>query len=173
MTIKTASPEFSRLFEVSKLPNTGAHEKLEADSTECAALAKRLQVPAVHQLKAHLVVKPWRGGGIQISGKLIADVEQFSVVSLDAFRQICQAEVERYFVKQAAIAADDDNDLVDPLEGNEIDLGELVVETLALELDPYPRKPGEVFGETEQNAEPAPKNPFSGLAALKSEKPLK
>ena len=34
---------------------------------------------------------------------------------------------------------------IDPIENGLIDLGEVVVETLALEIDPYPRKDGELF----------------------------
>ena len=41
----------------------------------------------------------------------------------------------------------EDEDDADPIENGWIDLGEVVAETLALDLDPYPRKPGEAFAE--------------------------
>ena len=53
-------PEFSRPLEVARVSALGSHEKIAADNKECAALAKRLKVPAVHAVSAHLFVKPWR-----------------------------------------------------------------------------------------------------------------
>ena len=52
----------------------------------------------------------------------------------------------------------------------EVDLGEIVAETLALELDAYPRKPGESFGDhLESGDEPAKgASPFAALSNLKS-----
>ena len=50
------------------------------------------------------------------------------------------------------------------LEDGEIDLGQYVVEHLALELDPFPRKPGAEFV---QPPEPAEISPFAVLKALK------
>ncbi len=35
----------------------------------------------------------------------------------------------------------------DHFEGNEADLTDLIVETLALAIDPYPREPGRVAGD--------------------------
>ena len=50
-----------------------------------------------------------------------------------------------------------------------IDLGEVVAETLALDLDPYPRKPGEAFpGHVEDDgAEAKAPSPFAVLAPKK------
>jgi uncharacterized metal-binding protein YceD (DUF177 family) len=145
MAMKHVNPEFSRPFEVAKLPNSGAHEKISADQKERAALAKRLGVPALHALEAKLLVKSWRGGGFKVSGELQADIDQVSVVSLEAFRQVLAFPVERYFVTTGNQGDDIDDDLVDVWSGGAIDLVEIVAETLALELDPYPRKPGESF----------------------------
>ena len=53
-----------------------------------------------------------------------------------------------------------------------IELGEVLVESLSLALDPYPRKPGMVFQEVSDDSsadagEPAP-SPFAALAKLKA-----
>ncbi|MGD9801132.1 MAG: hypothetical protein AB7V02_11105, partial [Parvularculaceae bacterium] len=54
----------------------------------------------------------------------------------------------------------------EPLDGDEIDLGELLVQHLSLALDPYPRKDGaESLLETYRNAATA--SPFAGLKGLK------
>lgn len=160
--------EFSRPLEVARVPNLGSHEKISADSRECAALAKRLKIEAVHSLSATLHAKPWRGGGLKISGSLTADVEQVSVISLEAFRHTATFPVERYFLPSVTAAeADDDRD-IDTLQNGVVDLGEMVTETLALELDPYPRKPGEVFEDAIFEDEDTEKvKPFAVLSKVK------
>lgn len=161
-----AAPEFHRPIEVARVPNLGSHEKIAADAKELKALAKRLDVPALHALSAELHVKPWRGGGFKVSGLLKADVEQVSVISLEAFRQVGNFQVERYFLPaSAAHGANESDEDIDIIQGGIIDIGEVVAETLALELDPYPRKPGESFadgqGPEDENVHPfpAPKEP--------------
>ncbi|MEM8843046.1 MAG: DUF177 domain-containing protein, partial [Pseudomonadota bacterium] len=71
------------------------------------------------------------------------------------------------------VGADDDDDGPDPL-GDEIDLAGLMLESLALALDPYPRVEGAAL-ETAVFAEPgvAPMTdedarPFAKLAALRA-----
>jgi uncharacterized metal-binding protein YceD (DUF177 family) len=158
--------EFSRPLEVARIPKLGSHEKLNADARECSALAKRLTVPAIHTLTAELKVKPWRGGGFTVTGELKADLDQESVVSLETFRSTVVFPVERYFLSTpsgADLEADED---IDQITNGVIDVGEVVAETLALELDPYPRKPGEAFQSAiveETDDIPDKPNPFNVL----------
>lgn len=158
--------EFSRPLEVARIPKLGSHEKLSADARECNALAKRLMVPAIHKLTAELKIKPWRGGGLKVTGELKADLDQESVVSLELFRSAVVCPVERYFLITPGgddLEADED---IDQIINGVIDVGEVVAETLALELDPYPRKPGEAFQSAalEEIAEiPDKPNPFNVL----------
>jgi Large ribosomal RNA subunit accumulation protein YceD len=171
--MKTLLPEFSRTFEVVKLSNTGSHQKLVATNIECAALAKRMQISAILSLTATLHAKPWRGGGVKVSGQLKADLEQVSVISLESFREIVSYDVDRYFMPRVKFDASEEELVIDPIEGGIIDLGEVVAETLALELDPYPRKPGEAFAETIEDFPDVPANPFAGLGLVEKTKPGK
>jgi uncharacterized metal-binding protein YceD (DUF177 family) len=158
--------EFSRPIEVARIPKLGSHEKLNADAKECAALAKRLLLPAIHTLAAELKTKPWRGGGVKVSGELKADLDQESVVSLEVFRSSMVIPVERYFLNVPPSADIESDEDIDPIENGVIDLGEVVAETLALELDPYPRKPGEEFQSAvldQIEVEPEKPNPFNVL----------
>ena len=140
---KTPQLEFSRPLIVDRVPGAGSHEKLVANTKECERLAKRLDVVAIHGLKADLKATPWRGGGLKVTGQAEVDLDQTSVVSLEDFRSTAKIEIERYFLPHAP-NPDEDLD-VDVIDQGVIDLGEVVAETLALELDPYPRKPGEEF----------------------------
>jgi uncharacterized metal-binding protein YceD (DUF177 family) len=159
-------PEFSRPLELARIPKLGSHEKLKADADECVALAKRLRVPAVYALEAELKAKPWRGGGLKVSGLLKADLDQESVVSLEVFRSTVEFSVERYFLQTPRGEDLEGDEDIDQVENGVVDIGEVVAETLALELDLYPRKPGEAFqsSETPDDVEILEKpNPFNIL----------
>ncbi len=136
--------EFSRPLIVDRVPRKGSHEVFAAEPAECAALALRLDVPAIYSIKVHLVATPWRGGGLKVTGEFKADLEQVSVVSLEPFRHSKTFDVERYFLppKIAIDGIEEDADIID---NGIVDLGDLVAETMGLELDAYPRKAGEEF----------------------------
>jgi uncharacterized metal-binding protein YceD (DUF177 family) len=167
------APEFSRPLQTDRVPRAGSTEKLKADPPELKALAKRMNLPAIHSLTAEIRATPWRGGGIKLEGHLTADIEQVSVISLEAFRETVSIPVSRYFLPPNAIVkeTEGEDDDADPIENGYIDLGEVTAETLALDLDPYPRKPGEAFAEhIEAEPEPAAKeSPFAVLAKRQPE----
>jgi uncharacterized metal-binding protein YceD (DUF177 family) len=155
------SIEFSRLLAVARIPAKGTTEHVEATPAECAALATRFKLPSVQSVKATLRLSPWRGRGVKAEGHATANIEHVSVVSLENFMQTYAVPVERYFLEGAIAEADD----ADPIEGGTIDLGEIVAETLAMELDPYPRKPGEVFPGFDSQSQPeAAVSPFTKLS---------
>lgn len=164
--MKHRAPEFSRPLAVDRVPQGGSTETIAAEPSECQALAERLGLPAVHALAAVLDVTPWRGGGFKIAGTLSADLDRISVVSLETFRSQLRFPVLRFFLPAGATVAHDEAD-TDPIVHGEVDLGELVAETLAVELDPYPRRPGEVFESEEENAAAASASPFAALSRLK------
>ena len=160
------APEFSRPIQADRVPKAGSVEKLKAEPQELVALARRMKIPAIHSLTAEIRATPWRGGGIKLEGHLTADLEQVSVISLEPFRETVSIPVARYFLPPGAVVENEEEDDADPIENGWIDLGEVAAETLALDLDPYPRKPGEAFAEhIEQEEAPAPKeSPFAVLA---------
>ncbi len=164
--MKVPLPEFSRVLKVDRVPKLGSTEKINADHSELKALAKRLDVPAIHSLSATLRATPWRGGGLKLEGELVADIDQVSVVSLEAFRSQQRFPVLRYFLPVGAAAGEEED--ADPIIAGHIDMGETVAETLALELDPYPRMPGEESSPPEPVEAPddARVSPFAALENL-------
>ncbi len=140
------TPEFSRPLSIERVPRKGSHEFVEADKEECERLARRFRLPALYSFSARFFVVPWRGGGVKVTGIVEADVDQVSVVSLETFRQREKFQVTRFFVPEGTQTTAGEDD-ADPVSNGEVDLGEIAAETLGLELDPYPRKPGEVFDE--------------------------
>ena len=164
------APEFSRPLQTDRVPKLGSTEKLTAEPEERRALAKRMNIPAIHSLTAEIRATPWRGGGIKLEGHLTADVEQVSVISLESFRETVSVPIARYFLPPGAVSETEDDD-ADAIDNGWIDLGEVTAETLALDLEPYPRKAGEAFAEhIEAVEEPAEKqSPFAVLAKRPTE----
>ena len=160
-------PEFSRPLQTDRVPKLGSTEKIKAEPEEMKALARRLQIPALHALSAEIRATPWRGGGLKLEGHLTADLEQVSVISLETFRETLAVPNFRYFMPPGSLTAThEDEDDADPIDNGWIDLGEVTTEVLALDLEPYPRKPGEAFADRiEAVEEPGEKlSPFAILA---------
>lgn len=161
---RPGTPEFSRPLIVDRVPRTGSTEKIAAEGPECAALARRFGIPAIHALKAEIRATPWRGGGLKLEGTITADLEQVSVVSLEQFRHTLVIAMQRYFLPRGQAQGSEEDD-ADPILGGIVDLGEVTAETLALDLDPYPRKPGEAFpGHVEDDGrDDRAASPFAAL----------
>jgi uncharacterized metal-binding protein YceD (DUF177 family) len=171
--MKKPETELSRPIDVARIPQTGCDEVVTADPEERACVARRLGLPAIHRLTADLALSRWRGEGAKVMGTIAAEVEQICVVTLEPFRTGITETVERYFLPDGGTATDDAD--VDVLEGGVIDLGEVVVESLTLAIDPYPRKPGAVFEDRGDPGEPDESDekhgsPFAALSALRSGK---
>jgi hypothetical protein len=164
--VKQVVYEFFRPLQVDRVPALGCHERIAADQKECAALAKRLGLPKLHSLGGLLKAVPWRGGGLKITGTLNAKIDQVSVISLETFTSTLEYAIERYFLSPRAGHPTAEED-VDVIEHGIVDLGEILAESMALELDPYPRREGEFFSDIEEPLEPAKVSPFNALSKLK------
>lgn len=150
---------------------------LEPDEAERAKIAKDLGLQSLPSLKARLTLKPWMDG-VEITGRFDAVVEQICAVSLDAFEQPLSGEIELRAVPQGSPQAPDaaggevdyDPEAPDPpdvLHGEAIDVAAYVVEHLALEIDPFARKPGVEFEYTPPDEE---ESPFAVLKKLQDPK---
>jgi hypothetical protein len=144
-------PEFSRPLDAAALEAREVVRKIEATPAERDALACRLDLHALRALSATLRVRRRSDQVVEVLGTFEADLEQTCVVTLDPvpahlerkFHQIYSAEVEAPAGEVVvSIDADEEDDAPEPLTDRGIDLGEAVVQQLAVSLDPYPRKPG-------------------------------
>lgn len=174
-----AGAEYTFPVDIVQLPAKGRVYDLTADDAERAAVAARLGLQDLPRLQAKITLMPAPNGIIRITGTLEADVVQQCVVSLAPVPATIADEFALGFTR-APLEADEDDELEispyddppDVLTGDEIDLGELVVEQLALLLDPYPRAPGAVFQNPtkgEPEAGKATVSPFAALAKLKTQ----
>jgi hypothetical protein len=152
----------------------GAALHLVADEAARVAIAKALDIEALEALEADVVLREWLDG-VEIDGRWRAAIVQICGVSVDPFETGLKGRFSVRAVPPGSpnapteptgevefdSAAEDPPDLLD---GESLDIGAYVVEHLALEIDPFPRRPGIEF---EAPDEPAPPSPFDVLRALK------
>jgi uncharacterized metal-binding protein YceD (DUF177 family) len=150
---------------------------LEPGAEERARIAKDLGLEGLPSLKARLTLSPWMDG-VELTGRFDAVVEQICAVSLDSFEQPLSGQIDLRAVPQGSPNApeetggevDFDPEAPDPpdvLKGEAIDLAAYVVEHLALEIDPFARKPGVEFEYTPPVEE---ESPFAVLKKLQDSK---
>lgn len=176
MKAKTAAPAYSYPVAVATLHGEN-HLRLVPDETARKAIAGALGLNAVDRLEARLAISHAQNGLVGVEGELEADVQPICVVTLDAFPQAIREPVSlrlappdlvERMTKRAEENENEDFEPPDVIENGVIDFGALVVEFLALALDPYPRKPGAEFkGGDPQEPKPSP---FEALKALKIDK---
>jgi hypothetical protein len=163
-----------RLAELAQAPaGQPLRRRLVADATARKRVAKALDLVSLDRLEADLDVTPWFDG-VRIDGRWEADIVQTCGVTLDDFPSRLQGSFLVRAVPQGSLHAEtpldeieidpEADDPPDVLESDSVDLGAYVVEHLALEIDPFPRKPGAVFESPP--AEPG-SSPFEVLRRLK------
>ena len=169
----TPAPEFPRPVQVDRLRAGGESLALAASAAEREGVARRLGLDSLGQLEASVALQPIGGGVVVAEGRIAARVVQTCVVSLEPFEQALEVPFRLVFRpgSEADLAADqtldpESEDEV-PYEGGRLDLGEAVVETLALAIDPWPRRPGAVLDLPPSDAVPA--GPFAALARRRKE----
>lgn len=167
------TPEFHRPLAIGRIGAAGRREELVATEAERTALSRRFGIPAIGLLRAELQLRPAPGGAFAAEGRLVADVVQSCIVTLDPVEQHLDLPLALRFIPADAEPSEDPEapDEFD-IEIDTIDLGEAVAEQLSLALDPYPRAPGAALPEglAEPEAEepaPARPNPFAALTQLK------
>ncbi len=150
--------------------------RLEPSADQRKAIAKQLDLVSLEALSAEVYLTSWLDGA-QVSGVLRARVVQTCSATADDFETPIDARFDLKVLPAASqnapqeefgdLGADPDgDDPPDVLEGETIDVSGYVIEHLALELDPFPRKPGAVFV---QPPEPVELSPFAALKGLKSD----
>jgi uncharacterized metal-binding protein YceD (DUF177 family) len=153
--------EFSRPVAIGALSEEEVH-RIEATPAERAAIARRFGLRALDRLDAEVRLAPL-GRGIRLEAALDADVVQDCVVSLEP---VPSRVTDRFTLVYGEAPAGDEESVVEPLEGDTIDIGEAVAQQLSLALDPYPRAPGAAV-EPRWTGEGAADGPFAALAKLK------
>lgn len=170
----------SRPLDTNRVAGVGFRERIVANDSERAAVAKSFGLEAVHGLEGKLDVEPWKRVGVKVEGRIVADVVQTCVITAEPVPAHIDAPFLMTFLPPEAMDATpttvaeaeiivlyDEDDPPDPLLDHHIDLGAILVEQLALALDPYPRAPGAQWPEEGKGDDPASLSPFAALGKLR------
>jgi hypothetical protein len=174
MTVVLPFSETVRLNEI----GAGLQRKLEPDAAMRARIARALDLASLDAFEAEVAVAPnpdlgpdLGTGGWRLTGRVKASAVQTCGITLEPL----PVEIDERFavdlVEQPPERPEDeefeiglDDEIADVIEDGRIDLGQYAVEQLALNLDPFPRKPGVEFVQPE---EPKEISPFAVLKAFK------
>ena len=166
----------SRIVRRDEVPESGLDVTLRPDGETLVRIARFLAIPGVETLDANLTVTRHGKAGLRVRGLVTGTVVQSCVVTLDPVEGTVSEEVDTIYAPEGSPVlhieltveelASEESDLEPMIDGS-IDLGGLVMEHLALGLDPYPRKPGTAFEAIEEDV--GRESPFAKLARLKSE----
>jgi uncharacterized metal-binding protein YceD (DUF177 family) len=168
------TPEFSHPIPLSEIGSTAVAIKLIATDAQCIALAQRFDLLTLDALSAAVSVR-FADDSVVVSGTLTASLTQSCVTSGASIPAKLSEDFAVRFIPDPAHAPNaeieleaDDCDIIFH-DGNIVDAGEAVAQTLGLAINPFPRqknaaaalkKAGLLDGEAT--------GPFAALAALRN-----
>tara|TARA_R110000772_G_scaffold157849_4_gene269085 strand:+ start:2086 stop:2628 length:543 start_codon:yes stop_codon:yes gene_type:complete len=167
-------PELSKIIKLSEIGGTPLTGKIVADDKQCAALAKRFELPSIESIKADYRLEA-KVHEISFTGSIQSELHQACAISGQPFPVSVTEEFDIVFIEKTDIPpseeeielAPEDCDVIE-YEAEQIDLGEAIAQTLYLALDPYPRGPdADSIAEKKGLKSEEEAGPFGALAALK------
>ena len=145
--------------------------KFVASDNELKSLATRFKFLDVLSLSAELTICKSARGCWDVAGKLRGVVVQACSSTGVPLRETVDFLIEERYVRSDGNQEEVEVHMgvAEPLENGAINIGELLAQSLAIAVTPWPRAPE--APETFTSGEELPYNPFAGLAALKRQPP--
>ena len=174
--------EFSHPVATSEISPDGTSVERRAKKNERAKLSTRLGLEAIDDLffKVRMTPEP-EGNGLIVEGRIKVRFKQTCSVTTELIESVIDLPVTLRFEETDESGEGkigdidiDDEDPPEPMIGGRFDLGETMVQLVAQEIDPFPRKPGLPYADfstatghhEKDHAEPS-ENPFAVLENLK------
>ncbi len=158
--------EFSHILRAHEIGGIPKKLSLAADDAQRAALVDRFDLISLDRLTATLELRR-EAAGIRVTGDVEAIGAQPCVASGEPVPFTLKDSIALLLTEAAPDGGEielDSGDLdVEPLDGDEIDAGEIAAQAFALALDPYPRLPGPVAGIISEDDAIAARSPFAVL----------
>ncbi len=173
--------EFSHVVKAADIGAGQTQTRLAAGEDERAALAIRFDLLSLASLEADIAL--WRDArGILAEGRMRASLEQPCIATGEPVPDRIDEAVRILFVPEPADTAEAevelDTDDCDAMfyDGQSVDLGEAIAQSLGLALNPYPRSPNaeaalKKAGVINEEAAQQESSPFGALASLKDKLP--
>ena len=162
-----------RPLKLSELTRGMVAKRFALDAGDREKIAAELGVDGLARLEAEVETSPWLDGA-RVRGRFRALVQQTCGVTLEPIESEIDQDFEVKLLPSGspnaptepedAVLDPEAEDPPDLIEDDRVDLAALVVELLAVEIDPFPRKPGVVF---DPGPEEQPPSPFAVLKDFK------
>jgi len=158
------------------------HVRAVASEAERRAAARRLGLDRVEALTLDARLERTASGDVYLAaGEATLVAERTCVVTLDPFMETTTASFEELFTTSPEKASDPDGPPsldapeIELVDEERIDLGEIALQYLAMELDPYPRSPeaeaaAPADADLAADAAAGKRRPFAGLDRLLAER---
>lgn len=138
--------EFSHVVKISEIGNHSHNIKLSADDEARSGLIARFDLAALDSLDAELSLKH-EAADIIVTGRFTASLAQYCIATGDPVPARIDDAIHIRFINEPTtngeveleLAPDDCDTMFH--DGQTIDLGEAVAQSLGLALHPYPRSP--------------------------------
>lgn len=169
----------SRPVPIATIPRNGYQTTVTLSDHEKEAICTFYNLIDIVSFEAAITLTKRTTTKFVLEGHLKATVHQACVVSLQPVKTVIDEDINLVLLPEAEMEnlleqRDDDGSLIlsieedipDTYSGENIQLGALVLEHLALGLNPYPQAEGAEISEWSDDGE-FRQNPFAELAALK------
>jgi uncharacterized metal-binding protein YceD (DUF177 family) len=177
--ISNHAPEFSRPVSTTKISSTALTYRISPTEAERAALAQRFGLVSLDRLEAEVRLRRV-AGDFRLEADISADLVQSCIVTLEpvpasiaeSFTLVYRPGIDEDEADRLALENPED-EIIEPVIGESIDIGEAVAQQLSVAMDPYPRVSGAQSASAEIEIGEAPDapiarhNPFDVLATLK------
>lgn len=170
--------EFSHVVKLSEIGSHSQNMKLVANEQARSGLMARFDLAALDSLEAEISLKH-EASDILATGRFTANLAQYCIASNDPVPAQIDEPIHIRFITEPTVSgeieleADDCETMFH--DGQTIDLGEAVAQSLGLALDPYPRSPEaekilKAAGVKSEEEEAAPLGALAGLKDLLAKK---
>jgi uncharacterized metal-binding protein YceD (DUF177 family) len=134
--------EFSHVVKLSEIGNHSHNIRLTAHAEARSGLMARFDLAALDSLEAEISLRP-EDGGVVATGHFTASLAQYCIASNDPVPAVLNEPIHIRFIPEPVVGGEielepDDCDTMFH-DGQTVDLGEAVAQSLGLALDPYPR----------------------------------
>ena len=155
-------------------PNASIFVTLTAHAEDLDTLASRLMVPSVQSISAEIELyrQIQQRTLIMLQATFTAQLHLQCGVSLEEFPVSMDETLTQQFTTKEIIPEGEEDDVPEYITDGTLDIADVLLQLVAISIDPYPRKPNielenlvpnkETVNQREQT-----KNPFAGLAELK------
>jgi len=136
--------EFSHVIKISEVGNHSRNLRLSADKAARSGLMARFDLAALEGLEAEISLKH-EGDAVIATGRFTASLAQFCIATHDPVPAKLDEVIHIQFIAEPTLNGEVELELApedcDTMfhDGQTIDLGEAVAQSLGLALNPYPR----------------------------------